>query len=105
MTVKASSYTLDPRETRPEGDQVGAFGEKLSPEDKIIAVSRDLLRAGLVAGTKVRIKGLKGTYTVLDKMHRRWRNKIDILFARRKRALDWGVQTVTIRYQPPVASR
>lgn len=99
LTVRASSYTLAPDETRPEGDQIGAFGDKLSPEDNVIAVSRDLLRAGLSHGTRVRIEGLDGTYTVLDKMHRRWKNKIDILFAKRRRALEWGVQTVEIRYR------
>ncbi|WP_423822292.1 hypothetical protein V5738_18390 [Salinisphaera sp. SPP-AMP-43] len=99
LTVRASSYTLAPDETRPEGDQIGAFGDKLSPEDNVIAVSRDLLRAGLSHGTRVRIEGLDGTYTVLDKMHRRWKNKIDILFAKRRRALKWGVQTVEIRYR------
>ncbi|RJS93246.1 3D domain-containing protein [Salinisphaera sp. Q1T1-3] len=103
MEVRASSYTLDPRETRAAGDQIGAFGHKLSPDQKIIAVSRDLFRAGLIDGTEVRIEGLDGVYTVRDKMHRRWREKIDILFAKRARALKWGIQTVTIHYRPPLA--
>lgn len=101
MTVKASSYTLAPHKSRPTKPRLGAFGDVLSPGDKVVAVSRDLLRAGLTAGTRIRIEGLSGTYTVLDKMHRRWRDKIDILFDKRKRAREWGVKTVTIRYLLP----
>jgi len=71
----------------------------LEPGDKAIAVSRDLIRQGLTHGTKIRIEGLPGTYTVQDKMNKRWRNKIDILFRKKTRAREWGRQKVEIEYQ------
>ncbi|MES1924206.1 hypothetical protein [Salinisphaera sp. T31B1] len=100
MEVTATSFTLAEDETKRGNVGLTAFGDLLEPTSKAIAVSRDLLRKGLSYGTKIRVEGLPGVYTVRDKMHRRWRDKIDILFARKKRALEWGRQTVTIRYLP-----
>lgn len=100
MEVTATSFTLAEEETKRGNVGLTAFGDLLEPTSKAIAVSRDLLRKGLSYGTRIRVEGLPGVYTVRDKMHRRWRDKIDILFARKKRALEWGRQTVTIRYLP-----
>ncbi len=98
LEVTATSFTLAEEETKQGNIGLTAFGEQLEPGDKAIAVSRDLIRLGLTHGTKVRVEGLPGTYTVQDKMHRRWRNKIDILFAKRKRALKWGRKNIEIQY-------
>jgi 3D (Asp-Asp-Asp) domain-containing protein len=52
---------------------------------KIIAVSRDLEKLGFTLGSKVLIyfkdkyKLYSGEYTVQDRMHSRWINKIDLL--------------------------
>ncbi|MDA3920279.1 MAG: hypothetical protein PF501_06325 [Salinisphaera sp.] len=99
MEVTATSFTLAPDETKAHDVGVSASGHVLKPRSKAIAVSRDLLKKGLSFGTKVKIENLPGTYTVRDKMHRRWRKKIDILFAKKKRALEFGRKTVTIRYR------
>jgi len=99
LEVTATSFTLAEEETKRGNIGLTAFGDQLEPGDKAIAVSRDLIRLGLTHGTKVRVEGLPGTYTVQDKMHRRWRNKIDILFTKRKRALEWGRKNIEIQYQ------
>ena len=99
LEVTATSFTLAEEETKRGNIGLTAFGDQLEPGDKAIAVSRDLIRLGLTHGTKVRVEGLPGTYTVQDKMHRRWRNKIDILFTKRKRALGWGRKNIEIQYQ------
>ena len=47
-----------------------------------IAVSRDLEEQGFIFGAKVRITGtdgLDGIWTVMDRMHHRWNNRIDLL--------------------------
>lgn len=98
MQVTASSFTLAEDETKRGNIGLTAFGDVLQPGDKAIAVSRDLIRQGLTHGTKIRIEGLPGTYTVQDKMNKRWRNKIDILFTKKKRARQWGRQKVEIEY-------
>ena len=52
---------------------------------------------GLRNGSKVKISGLRGTYTVRDKMNKRFRKKIDIYMGTNKRrALRWGRRYVTI---------
>ena len=67
---------------------------------KCIAVSRDLLDLGLTNGCEVTIDGLDGKYLVLDKMHKRWEKKIDIYMGLdRQKALQWGRQHVTIRWE------
>lgn len=99
MEVTATSFTLAADETKRGNVGLTAFGDQLEPTAKAIAVSRDLLREGLDYGTRVRIEGLPGTYIVRDKMHSRWHDKIDILFARKQRAREWGRQTVEIKYQ------
>jgi 3D (Asp-Asp-Asp) domain-containing protein len=69
---------------------------------RAIAVSRDLIEAGLTRGTRVRIDGLPGEYVVLDKMARRWRNKIDIYMGEDvDAARRWGVREVRIRWSAP----
>ena len=98
LGVTASAYTSHKNQT--QGDPtIGAWGDKLRPGVKSIAVSRDLLGKGLTHGTKVTIDGLKGTYIVKDKMHSRWRKKIDIYMGYdRSRALQWGRKPVTIHW-------
>lgn len=98
MQVTASSFTLAEEETKRGNIGLTAFGDVLEPGDKAIAVSRDLIRQGLTHGTKIRIEGLPGTYTVQDKMNKRWRNKIDILFRKKTRAREWGRQKIEIEY-------
>ncbi|MGF1724477.1 3D domain-containing protein [Photobacterium nomapromontoriensis] len=76
---------------------IAAWGDRLKPGMKAIAVSRDMLSKGLRHGSKVKISGLPGEYVVLDKMHKRWRNKIDIYMGKDVRAArHWGRRHVTI---------
>jgi 3D (Asp-Asp-Asp) domain-containing protein len=98
LTVKASAYNSTRAQTDHRPTET-AFGQTLKPGMKVIAVSRDLLKKGLEPGTKVRIEGLRGTYTVADKMAARHRNRIDIYMGRDvEAAREWGVQEVTIRW-------
>jgi len=82
---------------------LGAWGDKLVPGMKAIAVSRDLIPKGLTHNTKVKIEGLSGEYVVKDKMNKRWTNKIDIYMGLdTKAAKDWGKREVTITFPKPV---
>jgi len=98
MKVTATAYTSTVGQT-DSTPFLAAWNNKLKPGVKSLAVSRDLLALGLTNGTKVRIDGYKHNYTILDKMNKRWKNKIDIYMGRNTpRALRWGKQTVTIRW-------
>lgn len=99
LQVTASAYTLAKGETKPTHQGLAAWGDILKPGMRVIAVSRDLIKKhGLGHHSRVEIEGLPGTYTVRDKMNRRWRNKIDILVPSRAQALNWGKRQVTIRW-------
>jgi len=96
LTVTASAYTSCKRET-DSTPFLAAWNNRLKPNVKSIAVSRDLLKLGLTNGRRVKISGLRGHYIVLDKMNKRWKKKIDIYMGcNNKRARKWGKRKVTI---------
>jgi len=96
LKVTATAYTSSVRET-DSTPTLAAWGDTLKPGMKSIAVSRDLLTLGLTHNQEVRIEGLEGTYLVLDKMNKRWKNKIDIYMGNDiEKAREWGKQSVVI---------
>lgn len=98
LEVTATAYNSVPAQT--EGDPtLGAWGDRLKPGMKAIAVSSDLIELGLARGARVRIEGLPGEYVVLDRMASRWRRKIDIYMGvDREAARRWGIRKVRIRW-------
>jgi len=99
--VRATAYNALPGQTNAQ-PWVAAWGDRLEPGTKSIAVSRDLLEEGLTRGVRVRIEGLPGEYVVLDKMAKRWRNKIDIFMGEDVRAArHFGVREVRIQWTAP----
>ena len=96
LRVTASAYNSVAAQTNHHPN-LTAWGVRLKPGMKAVAISRDLLHKGLKKGSRITIQGLSGEYVVLDKMHRRWRNKIDIYMGNDiKAARKWGKRTVTI---------
>lgn len=98
LRVTATAFTSRISET-DKSPSVTAWGDRLKPGMKAIAVSRDLIKMGLTHKTVVTIDGLEGEYYVLDKMHRRWTRKIDIYMGLdRKKAIHWGKRKVIIHW-------
>ena len=99
LRVTATAYTSHVAQT-DSTPNIAAWGDRLRPGMKSIAVSRDLLtKYGLKHKQKVHIKGLDGEYVVLDKMDKRWRKKIDIYMGMNKRnAFKWGRRKVEIQW-------
>ena len=96
LVVTASAYNSVRSQTN-NNPTIAAWGDRLRPGMKAIAVSRDLLKMGLRHGTKVKINGLPGEYVVLDKMNKRWSKKIDIYMGTDiRKARLWGKKKVTI---------
>lgn len=96
LHVTATAYNSVRGQT-DSSPNIAAWGDRLKPGMKAIAVSRDLLKMGLKRGSKVKISGLPGEYVVLDKMHHRWNHKIDIYMGKDVRAAkNWGKRRVTI---------
>ncbi|MEZ4797754.1 MAG: hypothetical protein R2785_11370 [Flavobacteriaceae bacterium] len=97
--VTATAYNSLSYQTNDQPN-ITAFGDTLSPGMKCIAVSRDLLRLGLKHNTLVTIEGFDGVFLVKDKMHHRWKNRIDIYMGNNvKEAKKWGRKKLEIKYR------
>lgn len=98
LKVKATAYN-SVRSQTDSSPSIAAWGDTLKPNMKCIAVSRDLLRLGLKHNSPVKIEGLDSIYLVKDKMHRRKRKQIDVFMGKDvKKARQWGVKRLTIKY-------
>lgn len=98
IEVTATAYNSTTAQT-DGSPQITAWGDSLKPGMPYIAVSRDLLRLGLKHNTPVKIEGFNGIYLVKDKMHYRWRKKIDIYMGKDiKAAREWGRKKLEIQY-------
>jgi LysM repeat protein len=97
IRVIATAYTSHRGQT-DRTPFLAAWNNRIRPGMKIIAVSPDLIRKyGITNGTKVKISGLPGVYTVRDKMNRRLKNHIDIYMGtNRRKALRWGRRRVIL---------
>ncbi|MCW8125096.1 3D domain-containing protein [Microbulbifer halophilus] len=96
MTVDATAYNSVPGQT-DDDPWVAAWNNRLRPGQKVIAVSRDLEKHGLTNGAKVKIEGLPGTYTVRDRMNKRFKNRIDVWMEKDiKKARKWGKKKLKI---------
>ncbi|GJQ57947.1 MAG: lipoprotein [Candidatus Scalindua sp.] len=99
IEVVATAYNSLANQTN-KNPAITAWGDKLKPGMKSIAVSRDLIALGLVHKTEVSIEGLPGTYTVLDKMNKKWKKRIDIYMGIDvKAAKKWGKKPVKISWK------
>ena len=98
LVVAASAYNSVVRQTNDQ-PRLTAWGDRLVPGMRAIAVSRDLIKMGLGHGVVVRIDGLSGEYVVRDKMAARWKKKIDIYMGDDVQAAkEWGNRKVTIHW-------
>lgn len=105
MQVTATAYNSARYQTSYEHPMVTAWGDSLRPGVKWIAVSRDLIRKGLTHNTLVKIDTFEGIYIVKDKMHWRWKNRIDIFMGDDiQKAKEWGRRKVNIAYAVPLDS-
>jgi 3D (Asp-Asp-Asp) domain-containing protein len=98
LNVIATAYNS----TRAQTDahpNVGGWGDRIEPRMKVLAVSPDLVAAGLKRGTRVRIDGVRGEWIVLDRTPSRLRNHIDLYMGEDVAAArKWGRRRVTIRW-------
>ena len=100
VTAWATAYNSFDEQT-DDTPHHGAWGDSLDdatqPGTRVIAVSPDLIEKGLSRGKRVKIRGLRGEFVVLDKMPPRWTKRIDIYMKKDERAARrWGKRRVTI---------
>jgi 3D (Asp-Asp-Asp) domain-containing protein len=98
MVVSVSAYTSVASQTNSEPN-VTAWGDKLKPGMKAVAVSPDLLDEGLSHGSKLSIEGLKGKYVVLDKTNARFTKRVDVYMGVDvEAAKEFGVKQLRITW-------
>jgi 3D (Asp-Asp-Asp) domain-containing protein len=103
MSVRATAYNSTVAQTDSRPFEPACTEEELQP--RTIAVSRDLFKAGLRCGTKVKIEGMKGEWTVVDKTGPRKQKLIDIYMGTDvKAAREFGVKQVEIAWTPASSS-
>jgi len=99
MVVSVSAYNSVASQTNSE-PTVTAWGDKLKPGMKAVAISPDLLDEGLSHGSKLRIEGLKGTYVVLDKTNSRFTKRVDVYMGLDvEAAKEFGVKQLRISWR------
>ncbi|MGY5847339.1 3D domain-containing protein [Salegentibacter sp. HM20] len=102
LEVTASAYNSLSYQTGAGGANITAWGDTLKPGIQVIAVSRDLIQKGLDHNTPVKIEGFPGVFLVQDKMHHRWRNKIDIYMGEDvSKARQFGRKKLKIWFEKP----
>lgn len=100
LEVTASAYNSLRWQTGGGDPTITAWGDTLRPGMKAVAVSRDLIRKGLNHDTAIIIEGFPGVFLVKDKMHPRWKNKIDIYMGEDvEKAREWGKRKVMIYFK------
>jgi 3D (Asp-Asp-Asp) domain-containing protein len=92
--VRVTAYNAVPEQT-DETPDICAWGDQIRPG--IIAISRDLEQVGLTRGKEVYIEGI-GKAVVLDRMHDRKRNQIDIYMQRYEDAVRFGAKELSISW-------
>jgi len=102
LEVTASAYNSLSWQTGAGGANITAWGDTLKPGLRAIAVSRDLIKKGLDHNTRVKIEGFDSVFLVKDKMHYRWKNKIDIYMDEDvKKARKFGRKKLKIYVEVP----
>ena len=100
LMVTASAFNSTQAQTGTGNPNITAWGDTIEPGMKIIAVSHDLIAKGLDHNTEVIIEGEEGIYIVKDKMHSRWKNKVDIYMGENiNKARNFGRKKVKIFYK------
>jgi len=98
ICVTATAYNSLGYQTQGHPN-ITAWGDTLKPGMNAIAVSRDLLKLGLDHNSKVKIEGFDGIFLVKDKMHYRWRKRIDIYMGDSiQKAKKFGRKKINLSY-------
>ena len=98
LEVTATAYNSIPSQTAGDGT-LTAFGQRLHPGMRIVAISRDLEARGLHDGVRLTIDGLEGEWEVGDRLSDEWRERIDIFMGTDVGAARrWGKRRVRIRW-------
>lgn len=90
--VTVTAYNAVPAQT-DSTPWIGACNVRLREDQRPVAVSRDLFEQGLDCGAEVALEGEEENYIVMDKMHGRHSQRIDLFMGRDvDSAREFGVE-------------
>lgn len=97
VTVSAFNSVASQTDGSPA---IAAWGDTLIPGMRCVAVSRDLVALGLGHNVHIKIEGADHVYLVKDKMHHRWKKRVDLYMGTDvDKAREWGKKKLKIRYR------
>ncbi len=100
LPVTVTAYNSEQAQT-DSSPHTTAFGDRLHPGKRVVAVSEDLYQLGLGEGTRIHLDELPGEWVVADKMGGRWYRRLDVYFGDdREAAKEFGVKHLTLRWCP-----
>ncbi|MFC4029679.1 hypothetical protein ACFOS1_19840 [Zunongwangia endophytica] len=102
LKVTVSAFNSVQYQTAGSDPNLAAWGDTLKPGMNAVAISRDLLRLGISHNDEIKIAGLDSVFVVKDKMHYRWKNRVDIYMGNDiKKAKNFGKKKLEIYYKKP----
>ncbi|UAB83341.1 3D domain-containing protein [Zunongwangia sp. SCSIO 43204] len=99
LQVTVSAFNSVRYQTAGNNPNVAAWGDTLKPGMNAVAISRDLMDLGLGHNDKIKIQGFDSIFTIKDKMHYRWRKRVDIFMGKDiQKAKNFGRKKLEIYY-------
>ena len=100
LQVTVSAFNSVGYQTAGNNPNLAAWGDTLRPGANAVAVSRDLLQLGLRHNDEIKIQGFDSVFLIKDKMHYRWRKRVDIYMGEDiAKARDFGRKKLEIYYR------
>ncbi|MCL6219238.1 3D domain-containing protein [Zunongwangia pacifica] len=100
LQVTVSAFNSVSYQTAGNNPNLAAWGDTLKPGMNAVAISRDLLALGLGHDDEIRIQGFDSVFLIKDKMHYRWKKRVDIYMGKDiARARDFGRKKLEIYYR------
>ncbi|WBL24093.1 3D domain-containing protein [Zunongwangia sp. HGR-M22] len=102
IKVTVSAFNSVQYQTAGSNPNLAAWGDTLKPGMNAVAISRDLIGLGINHNDEIKIAGLDSIFVVKDKMHYRWKKRVDIYMGNDiERAKNFGKKKLEIYYKKP----
>ena len=100
LKVTVSAFNSVGYQTAGNNPNLAAWGDTLKPGMNAVAISRDLIDLGLDHDVEIRIQGFDSVFLIKDKMHYRWKKRVDIYMGKDiVKARNFGRKKLEIYYR------
>ena len=100
LQVTVSAFNSVRYQTAGNNPSLAAWGDTLKPGMNAVAISRDLMDLGLGHNDEIKIQGFDSIFLIKDKMHYRWRKRVDIYMGKDiQKARNFGRKKLEIYFR------